>query len=545
MATQDDEDKRFSVMANVDDDSDTDVNELLERDEFMRGEVQTSMPQRSPTRQSLANGCSEFGDIEDDHGPIPVGQAITTLNEEDETDAGVTPLSDARTISTGILDEANSQAPVERIIFDEEGEASGIEKPGFQFIPLISPPKESSEAPRESSAEKDDEPVGRPSLSKDTLPATVSKVVMSYRTNEWAKHLDTADVPIVEDPNFSSSPTTSESDMIRELPAPVDMEALQQTPQNAAVPPAPIEPKTRNQMPRSHSQPHLPRSNSNTSQPSSSTGQRFSRLASKPAFGLRGTSSTNRSSSQSMLPNAAQNLNRSSSSTSLHSNYTTASASNHAGYKRTTSTPVIGPTLVESPNEDGASQLGRASHSPFTPNVGYNNPHTLMSQRDTMIRSKSSFKGAINAHLPATYEPPTGDDDDDDTISMSARRDRLRQSSLNKLTSAVPPHHSARNPPNPTRSSTAPPPQEKEQMLRMWRASVQQDLQTRDSQLVIERQRSQLWEKKQREALRRQVEGETRRRSEWEKNERLRRGNLEEAHRDAMRRLQAAANKKI
>lgn len=87
-------------------------------------------------------------------------------------------------------------------------------------------------------------PAKKPKLDVSTLqniPEQTSRVVNSFRTREWAKHLANADAPDFEPIQFESEeqedPTASE-----ETAAPVDMHGLLQTPNNAQPPPAVMSP---------------------------------------------------------------------------------------------------------------------------------------------------------------------------------------------------------------------------------------------------------------------------------------------------------------
>ncbi|KAK3947750.1 hypothetical protein QBC32DRAFT_223504 [Pseudoneurospora amorphoporcata] len=86
---------------------------------------------------------------------------------------------------------------------------------------------------RSSGTPKSDES----SLLKDTLVQELSPIALYYRTNEWAKHLDTADSP--EEPAVLQSidgPNETDSDLPIEKPVPLDVASLQQTATSASVP---------------------------------------------------------------------------------------------------------------------------------------------------------------------------------------------------------------------------------------------------------------------------------------------------------------------
>ncbi|KAK7750683.1 hypothetical protein SLS62_007383 [Diatrype stigma] len=92
----------------------------------------------------------------------------------------------------------------------------------------------------------------RASLTKDRLPSGLSRVALSYRTNEWAKHLSQAETPEPENLQLPQHhrPKQEVASVNREEPAaPVNVEELQQTAETSSVPPAPIS----TMMPRSAS----------------------------------------------------------------------------------------------------------------------------------------------------------------------------------------------------------------------------------------------------------------------------------------------------
>jgi len=84
----------------------------------------------------------------------------------------------------------------------------------------------------------------------------------------------------------------------------------------------------------------------------------------------------------------------------------------------------------------------------------------------------------------------------------------------------------------------------REQQLASWRASVQHDLQSAVVPKVnIERQRSALWQERQAEDQRKALEERMLRERDSAFDERMRRGDMLDAHREALRKMQAAANK--
>ncbi|KAJ5146019.1 uncharacterized protein N7515_000583 [Penicillium bovifimosum] len=69
-----------------------------------------------------------------------------------------------------------------------------------------------------------------------SLPEQTSRMIHSYRTNEWAKHLANADTPEME-PIFDEPEPEAEDLEVHETPAVVDVDGLLQTPLTAQPPP--------------------------------------------------------------------------------------------------------------------------------------------------------------------------------------------------------------------------------------------------------------------------------------------------------------------
>ncbi|KAK4220613.1 hypothetical protein QBC38DRAFT_493869 [Podospora fimiseda] len=117
-------------------------------------------------------------------------------------------------------------------------------------LPGIHPP-ESSEAqdheveplgPEEAIEEKSIRRASPESVSatlrKGNLPPALSRVALSYRTNEWAKHLSAAETPCFEDLQSLEGSESIPNTVAEEPAVPLDIIDLQQTAENARVPPA-------------------------------------------------------------------------------------------------------------------------------------------------------------------------------------------------------------------------------------------------------------------------------------------------------------------
>jgi hypothetical protein len=416
----------------------------------------------------------------------------------------------ALTVATYILDPDQKKLSPERHATRESLTLSTNSTP---------PLEQSSEAGIEPSVVSATE-LKQENLTKDCLPQ-LSKVVMSYRTNEWAKHLSSADAPEPEQLKLETYPVETESTK-EEIAAPVRMEELQQTAENAAPPPA------RNVSQMSSSAANLTRSSSAQSQSSDNTIIRLTSQLSLQGPPIRGPS------------------------------------------YRSSSTPIIPQQILESPIEEEAgfsspnlAQPGRFS----TSNTPFGSTNNLISQRDTILRGKRSFTSP--SALASTPEMTTSETSnalyrnpseagsfynnpysriathvqEDDTMSLSARRELIRQSSLQTFGQPQ-----SQNLPfdthQPKRQSSTIQPVVREQRLATFRQSVQNDLQNAvPPAQTIERQRTQLRQEKQAEESKKTREKRIREEMDGKFDQRMRRGDMLDAHREALRKMQAAANK--
>jgi hypothetical protein len=370
------------------------------------------------------------------------------------------------------------------------------------------------------------------SITKERLPSQLSKVVMSYRTNEWAKHLGAADAPDLEDLNLAEGAAHEEA-VKAETAAPVNVEDLQKTAANALLPPT----RSMSQM-SNHAAPIMTRSSSSQSKTTPS-----GRPETSNGFFPEGVPA--RSASQQSL-RSQQGLNSRGLS------------------MRNSSTPNIPQPIVESPTEESyvpSTSPGIPSTSKFvTPNHPYGSSNTLMGKRDTMMRNKSFYtNNTALASTPELSQPQfqsTGSETgsiynsqiDDDNISLSARRQLIRQSSLQSMSSVqMAPLQQAPIPfdtHQPRRLSAAPSPVVREQQLASWRVNVQTEFQsTVQPRATIERSRSALLQERQAEEQKKAMEVKRKEERDSAFDQRMRRGDMLDAHREALRKMQATANK--
>ncbi|KAL5326659.1 hypothetical protein ACEPPN_004347 [Leptodophora sp. 'Broadleaf-Isolate-01'] len=493
-------------------------------------------------RSSLDNGPDTADSARPDDSPVPSPTAdqtkileTPTLKATEKLDApedksATRPVS-AATVATDILEPATQQE----------------DKPQQQVEPAVQSSLTSSTDPKRKSEQFLDNEVEpekiatsvvsapeskQASITKDRLPPQLSKVVMSYRTNEWAKHLSSADAPEIDELKLAEYPVETETKP--EVAAPVNVEELQQTAETANPRPAS---RSASQM-SNYGPPVLTRSTSSLSKAPPQVGPPRDNL---------------------LVSQTQDNgLARSASQLSLNSQAVP------RGF-RSSSGPLIPQQIVESPVEEDFS-----SQSPVfqpngkfpSPNVPFGPSNTLMGKRDSMLRSKTSYS-ANHATLASTPEFPHAQSranseagslynypntnaiiHDDENMSLSARRELIRQSSL------IQPEQGLSQPVlydshQPKRQSSAPHPMAREQQLASWRASVQQDLKsTAVPKNTIERSRSALWQERQAEEQKRMMEERKKGERNSKFDERMRRGDMLDAHREALRRMQATANKR-
>ncbi|KAF2796318.1 hypothetical protein K505DRAFT_323415 [Melanomma pulvis-pyrius CBS 109.77] len=304
---------------------------------------------------------------------------------------------------------------------------------------------------------------------RGVLPEKLSKVALSYRTNEWAKHLEAAEKPEADDLAEPESPGIKLDHSSGELPVPVSDEILQ-----------PLVSKT--------------------------SSRRVS--AESNVYG------------NSNLIRSASNFSRSSQ--------------------------MEPPYSISRTPSDVAS--GAVSPLPvvLTPKPS----NTLMGKRESLVRNRvstQSFAPSSTTNLPATGA-------DQENMSLAQRRRLLqnqkppsasqqwRQSSrgLQGQTQDFNSHQPKRA------SGSGPDPGKREVLLAGWRESIRQDSPPVQTLAMSEESRrvAMLKERRKKEMEKQQREMAAQQRASMMDNM-MRNPGMLDAHRDAMRRMQASANKKL
>ena len=345
--------------------------------------------------------------------------------------------------------------------------------------------KSSSEQALSQSSQTEHEASHTESLKESTLPR-FSKVALSYRTNEWAKHLETADLPELEQLSVPASPGAALDHSPEESPAPVSDEIA-----------APLIGSQRNSKrvsTESRNKPSLNRSTS-TSQQSLAEQQAMSR------------------SPSALSPRV---LSRSNSGTGL----------------------------------DALSPLPT---------------NTLMGQRESLIRSRVSSHSF--SPLPSPGQTLLEQSEQDD-MTLAQRRQLLKKGPTSPLLQHQPPIVSPRRPPpstaqkwqkkgwagqsvapgfdshQPQRTLSSQSNRRREDLYADWRENIRDVTPPQTAAYIAEQQRAALLnDRRQKEVERQQREAIQQQRASMMDNM-MRSGQMLDAHREAMRKMQANANKR-
>ncbi|KAG5923381.1 hypothetical protein E4U42_004968 [Claviceps africana] len=437
------------------------------------------------------------------------------------------------------------------------------------------------------------------SLTTERLPRPLSRVAMSYRTNEWAKHLSAAECPETEElpiPVRSTTVKNKEKEP-EEQPVPVNVEELQQTAENGG----PL-PGVRRSFSiasgmgnpasdsRQSSKQELP-AITDVAVPMYPTGrdspfgQRMPRSSmGAPAPILKKIPSGLRHSSSIIMPIAEESTGH-------------AADDLIAKEVHELPQPLSRQSSVAAFDTRSQASMPPVSRSPAPGVVSYASPQTLIGQREMFLRTKSQGTLLSNTPEPPVVSQGPGSDagslhdysiysaalclSDADDVPLSQRKEIIRQSSMMSLsrssvqpigahTRPIPGHDSVDSlmlkSHQTNRLSTLPSFVAREAQLASFRQSVQHDLRSgspvmmtsgretpfRSSSLLaggreaeiqrnIEMQRSVLMAQKEAEAQRREMQKREKEHVDRAFDERMRNGDMLEAHRAAMRRMQNEA----
>ena len=406
----------------------------------------------------------------------------------------------------------------------------------------------------------------RISRLKNNLPEGASRVVTAYRTNEWAKHLDGADLPVIDELKIQKS-RASDSSPPTERVAPLDVRALQQTPITAESPPT-LTINTDSSGEKSVSP--LPPKNP-------SRRQQDRQRRDSAVYAPTREKAVERLPSQTHLANS---MERSPSQTSLNSinspkeqyrpplpKFRTSQQSiPSARGLRSSSSPMLTSPLVESPIEEGVETSFPTRFAPSSTH--------LMSQRDRMIRNRPSSTSLLRtswSNATLDQHPALRTLDEDEDIPLSQRKTllqkhrhslpHLHRSLSGQLSAAAQPTYShsrvsipnnpqnARSPtptPQPLSGRPSPTPAPQDSTVSAWRASLNAINTTahyRDQE--IDARRASLMDEKRRESNSRQEQRVAQDRTQHVMDRGMKKSSMMELHQQKMRKMQAQANQSL
>ncbi|KAI1114776.1 hypothetical protein F5Y14DRAFT_152692 [Nemania sp. NC0429] len=449
------------------------------------------------------------------------------------------------------------------------------------------------------------------SLTKERLPSALPRVALSYRTNEWAKHLSAAETPPLEQLQLDEH-QDQQSDGIQETEAaaPVHVDELQQSCENG-VPPVPIMPPspTSSNLLQVTSPTHAHRSTPRTA-------SYYSPLkAHIPAtLAILTSASSDTAAQASPVKPSSPNVTQAGHSSKNRGRRASAEVYNQP-IQEETSSRALHTDQPPSPDVDGTPTPNSNPPSPTglapVPGlVSYSSPQTLLGRREMFLRNKSQSQLLTTAPI---QEDPEGVSrpasqmalahnytvtsllaHDADDIPLSQRKQLMRQSSMPSAVSvnAITPRSQRRSssntavqpqftiptspPPHmhtitadsshfdshqPERRASRPSQAARDARLSQFRQSVAADLRaaTPNTQKAglkaataretvptnaeigraIDMQRNALLSQREKEAQRREAERWDKERVDRAFEEMMRRGDLVDAHREALRRMQS------
>ncbi|MCJ1224010.1 hypothetical protein MMC12_000653 [Toensbergia leucococca] len=350
------------------------------------------------------------------------------------------------------------------------------------------------------------------------LPEHTSKVVTAYRTNEWAKHLDRAQKPELDELGTSNNPQASGLTLVEEAPAPVYISELQQTGFDGG------QLKRSSQTPSRHSNRIAPK-------------QRAWFAASEdPSQQSQGNPGQSNLSPRVERSPSQVSLSGTSAKNAMPLSVLTKPGTHHSSTPtgrglRSSSTPLVSRTSIESPiEEDVEASFPPRSTLTMIPT------NTLIAKRENMARSRfSSLTVNQLQHSPPSSTPNSRSRSpslDDDNISLSHRKSLLHQNQQHRQSSL--PTQLPQQPPGDSRSS----------LLATWRDSVAQNLNaTHQPDQEAETRRREMLDEKHRSRINQHQATVATNRKGTMVEQAMRRGSMLDAHREAMRRMQGVANR--
>ena len=368
----------------------------------------------------------------------------------------------------------------------------------------------------------------------DHLPEKLSKVAMTYRTNEWAKHIAEADKPEMGSYSGRNSPGMQiEQSFADETAKPVDMEALR---------PA--------EAPQAYRVLHTSKNNPyrhNRAQSNAAATPIYASTQNGPFLWMHRQGSNGTLRGQPRL--ATQRL-------------------------RNVSAPFPSQPFVESPVENPHTLYGHHRNASMPVDLTFTN--NLLDERYTRLQHKPTSTSFNALYSPSNFNvigPSESascrsvrlDEPDSDNMSLSERKQLLEEDNMTLAerrsliheqvqqrqgTWPLPGQKSMTTNQNiiydshqPRRTNTIDSAKQSN-MLAQWRQSLEQDAASRQPLLVDEHARNAMVNERRQVELQNQLQYVERERRQNSIDVAMRSGQFHDAHRDALRRMQAKANKR-
>ncbi|PGH05739.1 hypothetical protein AJ80_08296 [Polytolypa hystricis UAMH7299] len=370
--------------------------------------------------------------------------------------------------------------------------------------------------------------------SVDDLPSQVSRIVHSYRTHEWTKQLADAEPP------ETRTPDEIEDQIIEtEVAAPVNMSELQQ---DAFTPQPPANLENRNSV-SSETQQYREISRSGAASPVSSYGGYSAvNYSGERRYSTPGLSRT--------LSN--RSLHRSSPNSTLltASPDTTRNRQSVSGLPQPTVTTIHENEEAGTYRDDGSGYFGASRQEPAVHSRPVTAVTAALNPPQSPARPKSGYAFGDTSFRPFNRPTPAIFDD----LPLSQRRELIHQRSHRVSPSPTP---SATNPfisihaperVSPRHRPTQPPrtAEQREVKLANWRESVKEDLaQTKISTFKVEDRRADMLKEKYQSQRSKQQQAMAVSYRDSMLDQAMRTGGLQDVHTEAMRKMQAAANKHV
>ncbi|GAB1744173.1 hypothetical protein NU219Hw_g1329t1 [Hortaea werneckii] len=390
------------------------------------------------------------------------------------------------------------------------------------------------QTPEEQTAFDNSQVTGLASLS-DHLPPELSKVAITYRTNEWAKHITEADTPDADTPSRSSSPGVQ---IDYEEPAKVDVDALRPEPEKPA--------------------------RSSFQRPTPALYRQSSQTTSMPETSLNASRSS-----------SAMQLSRHNSSISAKS-----PSPNETHGFRNSSTPLSALPLYEAPGENMQASAGSRSFSTPIKMANVNNLMDVRNERMLRKPTSTSFNRVsstpdlqvndpsnVDTGRSSRLEVPANTNNSPDApvaeedMTLAERKAMMQQqqlspqrnpsrASVRQDTWPKQGHTSMIANPNiiydshqPKRNNTVDS-RRQSNMLAQWRESLQQDAASRNPLRGDEQAHLAMVNERRQTLMHNQAQEARREQRQSAMDLAMRSGQLNDAHRDRLRKMQAQANRR-